>query len=108
MKKRIKRTGEIVDVLTYTAGTERSKLDNVRYIDGNGNEISSHLNYYWDFEDFDEDDEIGYWEKFRHNAALKIMAAISSNFTSEKMWEEKIDVSVRLADKLIEKLKGKQ
>lgn len=40
MKKRIRKTGDIVDVISYNnlLGADRSSLDSVSYIDSKGNE----------------------------------------------------------------------
>lgn len=52
MKYRIRKTGEIVNVISYSAGTDRNEYDYVSYIDSNG--IEHHkvkgLNINWDFE----------------------------------------------------------
>ena len=108
MKKKVKKTGEIIDVITYNAGVERSKLDRIKYVDADGNELIANLNYYWDLENITEDDEIGYWDKLRNDAAIKIMAARCAYFATESNWEKDVDLSVKIADNLIEKLKEKK
>ena len=52
MKARIRKTGEIVDVISYnTCSTIRSHQDYVSYIDSKGEEHDREsLNYYWDFD----------------------------------------------------------
>lgn len=58
MKKRIRKTGEIVDVISFTApfGTTRKDTrDFVSYIDSKGRERAKvPMNIYWDFEDVEE------------------------------------------------------
>lgn len=59
MKKRIRKTGEIVDVISYNKYTNtarNSDLDWVSYIDSKGREYEHEkgLNIYWDFEDVEE------------------------------------------------------
>ena len=58
MKKRIRKTGEIVDVIAWynIMGAERDKDDSVSYIDSKGNECMKvgGLNLAWDFEDVEE------------------------------------------------------
>ena len=59
MKKRIRKTGEIVDVISYNKYTNtarNSELDWVSYIDSKGmeHEHEKGLNIYWDFEDVEE------------------------------------------------------
>lgn len=55
MKKRIRKTGEIVDVIDWYSptDTERNENDSVSYIDSKGNECVKvkGLNIAWDFED---------------------------------------------------------
>lgn len=58
MKKRIRKTGEIVDVITYynLLGPERNDTDTVSYVDSKGEEHHKEkgLNLSWDFEDVEE------------------------------------------------------
>lgn len=57
MKKRIRKTGEIVDVIDWFNfyRTERDKEDTVSYVDSKGVEHHNErgLNLWWDFEDVD-------------------------------------------------------
>lgn len=54
MKAKIRRTGEIVDVICYGGSplNRSDVLDYVNYIDSQGIEHTepNHLNYFWDFE----------------------------------------------------------
>lgn len=54
MKAKIRKTGEIVDVICYGGSPNRRSdaLDYVNYIDSQSIEHteSNNLNYYWDFE----------------------------------------------------------
>lgn len=58
MKKRIRKTGEVVDVITYSNPycSERDDMDCVSYIDSKGEEHHHErgLNLWWDFEDVEE------------------------------------------------------
>ena len=58
MKKIIRKTGEIVDVIAWynLLGAERHRDDSVSYIDSKGNECvkAGGLNLVWDFEDVEE------------------------------------------------------
>jgi len=59
MKARIRKTGEIVDIVCYTGTTSRATGDTVSYIDSNGVEhYRENLNYFIDFEEVGED-EVG-------------------------------------------------
>ena len=84
MKKRIRETGEIVNVMAWSnlLGAERSSLDTVSYIDSKGNECVrvKGLNLAWDFEDVEEvlSTDID-WEKVRINAAISALQGFASN-----------------------------
>ncbi|WP_195531829.1 hypothetical protein [Bacteroides finegoldii] len=55
MKAKIRKTGEVVDVITYSGHTYRSDIDVVSYIDSKGNEcVDMKMNRFWDFEDVEE------------------------------------------------------
>lgn len=128
MKYRFRKTGEIVDVVSYSgmsSAAERSDFDYVCYIDSNGeehNDKSENLNIYWDFESIDVGFEIGIdWEKRRYEIAKEAMTAIMCN---EEFYNQVLDVgaekdcrdipqniskaAVILADALIKQLKNKK
>ena len=111
MKARIRKTGEIVDVICYGGSPLRRSevLDYVNYIDSQGVEHTepNHLNYYWDFEPIEADiDE--HWQDVRERAAIATLQGMLSNpamrleegYTYPK-------VAVMYADALIEELKKK-
>lgn len=85
MKKRIRKTGEIVDVITYndcSSKTKRKKYDYVSYIDSNGTPhyLERGLNIYWDFEDVKEELTKNIdWEQVRIDAAMTAMNGILTN-----------------------------
>ena len=85
MKKRLRKTGEIVDVIDFCCIElikERDDKDWVSYIDSKGVEhhVEHGLNIYWDFEDVEEEltTQID-WEERRYEIAKEIMAAFLSN-----------------------------
>lgn len=83
MKQRIRKTGEIVDVINYSApNLGREKDDYVSYIDSKGIEhVAEHgLNIHWDFEDVEEEltKQID-WEQVRTDAAISAMKGIFTN-----------------------------
>lgn len=49
MKARIRKTGEVVEIITYSGSTNRNEcIDRVSYIDSKGVEHPREpLNYYW-------------------------------------------------------------
>ena len=79
MKKRLRKTGEIVDVIDFCCIElikERDDKDWVSYIDSKGVEhhVEQGLNIYWDFEDVGEEltKEID-WEQVRIDATIAAM-----------------------------------
>lgn len=48
MKRKIRRTGEIIDVITFSGSTIRSDYDKIQFYDSNGSMINESLNYYLD------------------------------------------------------------
>lgn len=120
MKKRIRKTGEIVDVINYSAiSLGRDKGDYVSYIDSKDVEHVAEygLNIQWDFEDVEEEltKEID-WEEMRGKAAIAAMQGILSNESIEITLNEEsseycsipIDIAkaaITYADALIAELK---
>lgn len=45
MKRKIRRTGEIIDVITFSSSTTRSDHDRIQFYGDNGNVISESLNF---------------------------------------------------------------
>ena len=76
-KAKIRKTGEVVDVIYFRCSTIRNICDEVSYIDSKGIEHEGeNLNYYWDFENIPNSDAIIDWEQRRYEIAKDIMAAI--------------------------------
>ena len=117
MKKRIRKTGEIVDVISYCTpmGGSRCNSDYVSYIDSNGVEHDKEqgLHYNWDFEDVEEEltKEID-WSERRYEIAKNIFN-ITANFqeltlsgaTRTVNKERAAELAVKYADALIAELK---
>lgn len=83
MKKIIRKTGEIVDIINYSApNLGRENGDYVSYIDSKGVEhvAEQGLNIQWDFEDVKEEQtkEID-WEQVRIDAATMAINGILTN-----------------------------
>ena len=114
MKKRIRKTGEIVDVINYSApNLGREKNDYVSYIDSKGVEhVAEHgLNIHWDFEDVEEKlaKEID-WEERRYHIAkdvihAQITAPIIPGVDPNPSITDLVERSVLIADVLIAELK---
>ena len=111
MKKRIRKTGEIVDVIEWynIMGAERDKDDSVSYIDSKDNERVKvkGLNLAWDFEDVEEVPNTHIdWEKVRINAATSALQGFASNPNSTSATDEELAKwSVFCADYVIAELK---
>ena len=108
MKKRIRKTGEIVDIISYnkyTTTRRNSELDWVSYIDSKGmeHEHEKGLNIYWDFEDVEEvlSTDID-WKQRRYEIAKEVFASIY-DFTIDRINFAKYAVDA--ADALIAELK---
>ena len=83
MKKRIRKTGEIVDVITYynLMGAERDSNDSISYIDSKGEEHHHEkgLNIHWDFEDVEEvlSTDID-WKQMKIKAAISALQGFAA------------------------------
>ena len=111
MKKILRKTGEIVDVISYNnlLGAYRSSLDSVSYIDSKGNECVKveGLNLAWDFENVEErlSTDID-WEHLRIKAAVSALQGFASNPNITSVtYEDLAKWSVSCADALIAELK---
>ena len=100
MKARNRKTGEIVDIISYSGDTTRFSSDCVSYIDSAGNEIDGMgLNYYWDFEKIEENKEM------EARIATDILLKLMGNIDSEtNRLNEIVEVAVRMAKDLIKRL----
>lgn len=92
MKKRIRKTGEIVDVISYSdCDLNRDKRDWVSYIDSSGVEhpVEHGLNILWDFEDVEGEltTEID-WEQRRYETAKAMARGFLGNSNMEIMLNE--------------------
>lgn len=97
MKKRIRKTGEIVDVIAWynLMGAERDRYDSVSYIDSKGNECVKveGLNLAWDFEDVEEELSTDIdWERRRYDISKNCINGILAN---EEMVHMALDDGLR-------------
>ena len=113
MKAKIRKTGEIVDIIAYDDYNTRSVWDRVSYIDSKGVEHpNEHLNYYWDFEpieqaNFDSNSD-EHWQYIKEYAAIAAMQGILSYGDGALVTENIIaKAAVDYANALVEKLKKK-
>jgi hypothetical protein len=118
MKAKFRKTGEIVDIISYSGNVDRNDvLDSVSYIDSKGVEHSREkLNLYWDFESIQETSIAPNtdWQQVKIQAAIGAMQAMIAN-SSEidyrdisvyKIDREKIaERAVNYAHSLVEELK---
>lgn len=107
MKAKIRKTGEVVDVITYSGHTYRSDIDVVSYIDSKGNEcVDMKMNRFWDFEDVEE--SLIDWEQRRYEISKDVLSAFLSNSNEiifEGNPEDHAKDAVVFADTLIKKLR---
>ena len=109
MKKRIRKTGEIVDVIAYynLMCAERDSKDSISYIDSKGEEHHHEkgLNLWWDFEDVEEVPNTHIdWEQVRINAAISALQGFAAS-PQIASTETLVRWSVGAADALIAELK---
>lgn len=107
MKAKIRKTGEGVDVITYSGHTYRSDIDVVSYIDSKGNEcVDMKMNRFWDFEDVEEN--LIDWEQRRYEISKDVLSAFLSN-SNEMIFEgnpeDHAKDAVVFSDALIKKLR---
>ena len=111
MKAKIRKTGEIVDVICYGGSPiyRSDVLDYVNYIDSQGVEHTkpNHLNFYWDFESIENEKDYD-WDALRNQAAIAAMQGVMNFFGSIDYNKETIaKLAVEQANALIEELKIK-
>lgn len=111
MKKRIRKTGEIVDVIShnkYTSTARNSELDWVSYIDSKGmeHEHEKGLNIYWDFEDVEEvlSTDID-WEQRRYETAKAAMIGLMAGHNAIYEAKKLAPIAIEYAEALIAELK---
>ena len=117
MKKRLRKTGEIVDVVSFNNfyQSERDYSDQVSYIDSKG--VEHHhvrgLNLWWDFEDIPiEDTRIPNqnWEQRRYEIAKTVVhgqltGPIIEGVDPNPSIPDLAKLAVNIADALIAELK---
>jgi hypothetical protein len=103
-KAKIRKTGEIVNIICFNCTTRRCKYDSVSYIDSKGAEhVEEPLNYYWDFEEIPNLDATINWEQRRYELAKELLKILISKPNETCFIEERL--AIKRADKLIEILK---
>ena len=93
MKARIKKTGEIVDIISFSSTKDRHIDDCVQYFDKDGNRHTTDRNYYLDFEPIQEK-EID-WEQRTWEAVLAYIP----------LYVHDVEYTVKMAKYLIEEYK---
>lgn len=106
MKKKVRKTGEIIDVVTYSCGTEPKDTDTIGCVDSKGNRKTLNLNYYWDLEDCDSKyNEDAYWHDLRNKAAIKIFCHRYAENVASSQYMPK---AIELANTFVTYLKNNQ
>lgn len=110
MKAKIRKTGEIVDVICFSnCSTIRNSLDYVSYIDSKGVEHDREsLNFYWDFESV-ETTMTEHWQDVRERAAIAVIQGTLANpdLFRQFSYSSLAEHAVLYANALIEELKKK-
>ena len=118
MKAKNRKTGEVVDIISYSqlSAAERCPgQDYVSYIDSQGVEhYKEDLNYYWDFELISIRDEDIHWQDVRERAAIAAMQGLLANpmligeyVTTLRPKISIVETAVGGANMLVEELKKK-
>lgn len=112
MKRKIRRTGEIIDIITFSGSTTRSDYDKIQFYDSNGSVINESLNYYLDTLPVDDENKDVDWEQRRFD----LVKAYSIEFIKMQDREGEIDCgvyipdvvswSITIADRIIEAMRG--
>ena len=110
MKAKIRKTGEVVEIISYSSSTTRNEtLDNVSYIDSQGEEHPREcLNFYWDFETITDSKEYTSsttdWNQVRVQASIGAMQVLLGRINC-CTYNEIAAQAVEYADALIKELK---
>ncbi len=104
MKAKIRKTGEVVDIICFNGNTRRRKYDSVSYIDSKGVEhVEESLNYYWDFEKIPNLGATIDWEQRRYEIAKELLKIIITQKNETSYSEERL--AFMHANRLIKVLK---
>lgn len=90
MKRKIRRTGEIIDVITFSSSTTRSDHDRIQFYGDNGNVISESLNFYLDTLPVNDENKDVDWEQRRFD----LIKAYSIEFVKAQNRKGEIDCGV--------------
>lgn len=111
MKARNRKTGEVVNIISYSqlSAAERcSGQDYVSYIDSQGVEhYKEDLNYYWDFEPIDDtQDKEQHWQDVKERAAIAALQGLLANPGLVKEERNYLIIHAKIcAEELVERLK---
>ena len=114
MKAIIRKTGEIVEIISYSSLTTRNEtLDNVSYIDSQGKEHHREpLNFYWDFETITDEKEdnssIIDWNQVRVQASIGVMQAILASRSNYDKPSEIAYQAANYANALVRELEERE
>lgn len=77
MKARIRKTGEIVDVIAFKSSEACPEKDWVRYVDSEGLDLIQELNALEDLEVIDKtEDKAVDWEQRRYDLAKRYLSSL--------------------------------
>ena len=110
MKAILRKTGEVVEIISYSGCTDRNDiLDRVSYIDSQGIEHPrEHLNFYWDFEIITDEKEDTFsttdWNRVRVQASICAMQVILGKYNYDT-YKDIAAHEVGYAEALVKELK---
>lgn len=112
MKRKIRRTGEITEVITFSSSTTRSDHDGIQFHDNNGNVISESLNFYLDTLPVNDENK----DADREQRRFDLIKAYSIEFVKAQNRKGEIDCgvyvpdvvswSITMADRVMEAMRG--
>lgn len=112
MKAKIRKTGEIVDVIAFKSSEACPEKDWVRYVDSEGLDLIQELNALEDLEVIDKtEDKAVDWEQRRYDLAKRYsiefvkLQHYQGRTECGILYPKVVGWSVELADELIAKLK---
>lgn len=112
MKAIIRKTGEIVEIISYSGNSDRNDvLDRVSYIDSKGVEHPREkLNFYWDFESIQETSIAPNtdWRQVEIQAAISAMQAILTSRINYDKPSEIAYQAANYANALVRELKERE
>lgn len=108
MKRKIRRTGEIIDIITFSGSTTRSDCDKIQFYDSKGSVINESLNYYLDTLPVDDENKDVDWEQRRFSIEFIKTLHRKGEIDCGVYVPDVVSWSITIADRIIEAMRGVQ